>query len=231
MNRKLVYLSLAILAPALTACTPPAKDIPGLKSEMDAAVAGNFGQALYHWEAAEERFEEANHILGHWQNDHYWNIDQRQKAMNAARDAANHRLESEKAMCAWLTEVHSDNHDKAGKVQRTGAFFSTGSATPYNTNHHDINLIGQYLQTHPSATADVVAYTDTVGSAASNKRLAERRAASIANMLRQAGARPNQLRISAVGEAHGPNNSPNQKHRVVKISTVHAEYVDCPKLK
>ncbi|GAB4258957.1 MAG: hypothetical protein Kow0065_08830 [Methylomicrobium sp.] len=231
MNRKLVYLSLAVLTPVLTACTPPAKDISGLKSEMDAAVAGHYGQALYHWEVADEKFDEANHILGHWQNDHYWNIDERQKAMDAAREAAQHRLASEKALCSWLTSVHSHNHDLAGKVHRTGAFFSTGSAVPYNTNHHDIATLGQYLKTHPEATADVIAYTDTVGSAASNKRLAERRAAAVADMLIKQGARSSQLRISSVGEAHGPDNSPNQKHRVVKISTKHPNYVDCPNLK
>lgn len=231
MNRKLVYLSLAVLAPVLTACTPPAKDIPGLKSEMDAAVAGHYGQALYHWEAAEERFEEANHILGHWQDDEYWNIDERQKAMDAARDAAQHRLESEKAMCSWLTSVHSHNHDLTGKLHRTAAFFSTGSATPYNTNHNDIATLGAYLKTHPRATAEVTAYTDTVGSAASNQQLAERRAEAVANMLIQQGAQAGQLQLRSVGEAHGPDNSPNQKHRVVKISTKHIEYIDCPDLK
>ncbi|MFZ2171532.1 MAG: OmpA family protein [Methylococcaceae bacterium] len=231
MNKQYIYLPFALLITALAACTPPEKDIPGLSSEVDAAVAGHYGQSIYHEELAEEKREEANNVLKHWQNGHYWNIDEKQKAMDAAREAAQHRLESEKELCQWLTSVHGHNHHQSETAQHTAAYFKTGSAIPYKTDDHNITILGKYLQTHPDATADVIAYTDTVGSSKSNQNLSERRAASISQMLIDKGAKVEQLRVTALGEAEGPDNTPNQHHRTVAISTIHPNYIDCPNLK
>ena len=231
MNKQCIYLPFAVLITALAACTPPEKDIPGLSSEIDAAQAGHHGQSIYHEELAEEKLEESNNVLKHWQNDHYWNIDERQKAMDAAREAARHRLESEKELCQWLTSVHGHNHHQSETAQHTAAYFKTGSATPYKTNDHDIAFLGKYLQFHPDATADVIAYTDTVGSSPSNQNLSERRAASVSRMLIDNGAKAEQLRVTALGEAEGPDNTQNQQHRTVAISTAHPNYIDCPNLK
>jgi outer membrane protein OmpA-like peptidoglycan-associated protein len=231
MNKQCIYLPIAVLITTLAACTPPEKDIPGLSSEIDAAVAGHYGQSIYHEELAEEKLEESNNVLKHWQNDHYWNIDERQKAMDAAQEAARHRLESEKELCQWLTSVHGHNHHQSETAQHTAAYFKTGSAIPYKTDDHDIAILGKYLQSHPDATADVIAYTDTVGSSRSNQNLSERRAASVSRMLIDKGAKAEQLRVTALGEAEGPDNTPNQQHRIVAISTVHPNYIDCPNLK
>lgn len=227
MNRQCIYLPCAVLAAALAGCTPPHKDIPLLTSEVDAVVAGHYGQSIYHEELAQEKLEEAVNVLGHWQNDHYWNIEEGQKAVDAAREAARHRLESERALCQWLTAVHSPNHHLSEVAQHAAAYFKTGSAIPYRTDHREISVLGKFLQTHPDASADVTAYTDTVGNAASNQNLAERRAATVSQLLVEQGARPEQLRVRSVGEAEGPDNTPNQEHRVVMMSTVHPEYKDC----
>ena len=231
MNKQCVYLPFAVLVVVLTGCTPPEKDIPGLTSGIDAAVAGHYGQSVYHEELAEEKLEKANNVLDHWKNDQYWNIDERQKAMDAAKEAAEQRLASEKELCQWLTSVHGQNHHQAEAVQQTAAYFKTGSAIPYKTNDHHISTLGKYLEHHPDATADVIAYTDTVGSPESNQSLSERRGATVSQMLIEKGAKPEQLRVTALGEAQGPDNTPNQEHRTVAISTVHPNYIDCPDLK
>ncbi len=231
MNRKYIYLPFAVLLTSLSACTPPAKDIPGLTSGIDAALAGPYGQSIYHEELAEEDLENANTVLKHWQDGHYWNIDERQKALDAAASGAHHRLESEKALCEWLTSVHSQNHHMGEAAKHAAAYFRTGSSVPYNTNDNMILVLAKYLETHPDATADVIAYTDTVGSAASNQALAERRATHVSQKLIANGAKPEQLRMKAVGEAEGPDNVPNQQHRTVTIITTHPEYIDCPNLK
>lgn len=231
MNKHFICLPFAVLVASLTACTPPTKDIPGLTSEIDAAMAGHYGQSMYHEELAEESLEDANEILEHWKNDHYWNIDLRQKAMSAAEEAAHHRKESEKELCKWLTSVHSHNHHQGEVAQHAAAYFKTGSAVPYQTNHHEITSLGKYLETHPDAAAQVTAYTDTVGSVQSNQILSEKRASSIVNMLIAHGARASQLSTKALGEAEGPDRTANQKHRVVMISTAHPNYIDCPDLK
>lgn len=231
MNRQCIYLPCAVLVTALAGCTPPHKDIPVLTSEIDAVTAGHYGQSIYHEELAEEALEDANNVLEHWKNDEYWNIEEGQKAIDAAREAAKHRFESEKALCQWLTAVHSPNHHLSEAAQHTAAYFKTGSDVPYKTEHAEIATLGRYLQTHPEATADVIAYTDTVGSMQSNQNLAERRAATVSQLLIQQGARPEQLRVKSVGEAEGPDNTPNQHHRVVMMSSVHPDYQDCAGLK
>jgi outer membrane protein OmpA-like peptidoglycan-associated protein len=231
MNRQFIYLSCAVLAAALSGCTPPHKDVPLLTSEIDAVTAGHYGQSIYHEELAEEALEDANTVLDHWKNGHYWNIEEGQKAVDSARAAAKHRFESEKALCQWLTAVHSPNHHMSEVAEHAAAYFKTGSAVPYKTNYSEIATLGKYLQSHPDAFADVTAYTDTVGSAEKNRILAERRAAEVSRLLAEQGAKPEQLRVKSMGEAEGPDNTPNQHHRVVMMSTVHPHFQDCAGLK
>lgn len=228
MNRQFFYLPCAVIAAALAGCAqPPRKDIPLLTSEVDAVVLGDYGQSIHHEELAEENLEEAVKVLNHWKNDHYWNIEEGQYAVDSARAASQHRLESEKALCQWLTAVHSPNHHINEVAKHTAAHFKTCSATPYRTDHRAIAIMGRYLQSHPDAFADVTAYTDTVGNQASNQGLAERRAETVARLLVEHGAKSEQLRVKAVGEAEGPDNTPNQQHRVVMMSTDHPAYQDC----
>jgi len=232
MNRQLFYLPCAVLVAALAGCTqPPHKDIPLLTSEVDASVGGHYGQSIYHEALAEEKREEAINVLNHWKNDHYWNIEEGQLAVDAARASSQHRLESEKALCQWLTAVHSPNHHISEVAKHDAAYFKTGSDIPFRTDHHAIATLGRYLQSHPDAFADVTAFTDTVGSDASNQDLANRRAATVTRLLVEQGAKAEQLRVQSVGEAEGPDNTPNQQHRVVTISTVHPDYQDCAGLK
>ena len=231
MNRHIINPPCAVLATILAGCTPPHKDIPLLTKEVDAVVIGHYGQAMHHEEMAEEKLEEANKVLNHWKNDYYWNIEEGQKAVDAAREASRHRLESEKELCKWITVIHSQNHHMSETAQHAAAYFRTGSAMPYSTDHDAISTMGRYLQTHPDASADIVAYTDTVGSKASNQNLAERRAATVVNLLVEHGAKQEQLHVKAVGESEGPDNAPNQQHRVVMMSTTHPRYEDCPALK
>ena len=233
-----IYPSLAALAFLLTACTTPKQNTADLKAEIDAARSGHYGQAMLHAEQSEEDLEVANNILNHLEHDHYWNIDEKQKALNAARSAAHHRLESEKEMCQWLTEVHSHNHSKAakkaGKKQHHSvAYFATGSAEPFKTKDEAISRIGRWLNEHPDATATITATTDTVGKPNSNQALSERRANAVAERLVASGAKPNQLIVKATGESTGPDNTPNQKNRVVNVTTSQSQdgYLDCPNLK
>ncbi|MFZ2403642.1 MAG: OmpA family protein [Methylobacter sp.] len=234
MNKQCIYVPFAVLVAALAACSaPPQKDVPGLSSGIDAANAGHYRQSIYHEQLAEAKLAEADKALANWKNDHYWNINDQQKAKDAAQEAAQHRLASEKEMCQWLTQVHSQNHLQDGPVsaQHTAVFFADGSATPYKSEQHEIAILGTYLETHPEVTADVTAYTDTVGSAASNQGLSERRASFVRDLLVKHGAKAAQLNIKTLGEAHGPDNTRDQNHRVVSMVTVHPAYADCPDLK
>jgi outer membrane protein OmpA-like peptidoglycan-associated protein len=231
MRKQYICLPVAVIALTLAACSTPKQDTAGLKAEIDASMAGHYGQSILHEEMAEESLETANDILGHWEKGYYWNIDEKQKALDAAKAAAHHRLESEKEMCAWLTEVHSHNHHHAETIHETVAYFKTGSHVPFKTKEDAISHIGHFLHDHPDATATVTASTDTVGKPAANQALSERRAKSVSELLIKNGARASQLVSKAIGEAHGPDNTADQSHRVAVVISAHPDYLDCPKLK
>lgn len=231
MKKQHLYLPLAALALALTACSTPKMDSSDLKAEIDTARAGHYGQAMLHEEMSEEALEDANEVLSHIEKDWYWNINEKQKGLDAAKSAAAHRLESEKEMCLWLTEVHSQNHHMEEALHETVAYFKSGSAVPFKVKDNAIQHIGHWLHHHPDATATVTASTDTVGKPAANQALSERRAKAVVERLIGKGARPSQLDVKAIGEASGPDNTPNQEHRVAIVITSHPEYIDCPNLK
>lgn len=151
-----IYLSLAVLVLFLTACTTPRINTADLKAEIDAARSGHYGQAMLHAELSEKDLEVANNILGHLENGYYWNINEIQTALNAARSAAYHRLQSEKAMCQWLTEAHRHNQRK-DKIHHSVAYFKTGSAVPFKTKDETISKVGRWLKAHPHATATITA--------------------------------------------------------------------------
>ncbi|MDD2758704.1 MAG: OmpA family protein [Methylomonas sp.] len=134
-------------------------------------------------------------------------------------------------MCQWLTEVHSQNHHQTETVHETVAYFKTASAIPFRTKEETINHIAQYLHSHRDATATVTASTDTVGKPAYNQALSERRARTVSDMLVKQGANSSQLVIKAIGEALGPDNTPNQENRVAVVITAHPDYIDCPNVK
>lgn len=231
MKKNNIYIPLAVLALSLTACSTPKKDVAGLGAQIDAASQGHYGQALLHASKAEQDLKTANHVLKHWQNDYYWNIDESQKALDAAKSAAEHTRASEKEYCQWLTEVHSQNHHMSETVHETVAYFKTGKDVPFQTKEETIRHVGQYLHMHPDAKATVTASTDTVGKPAANQALSERRARHVSDLLVKNGASPSQLLAKAIGEAHGPDNTPDQSHRVAIVITDHPKYIDCPNVK
>ncbi|MER0204094.1 MAG: OmpA family protein [Nitrosomonas sp.] len=229
--KKYHYLPLAILILLLTACATPKTDTEDLKAEIKAARSGHYGQAMWHQEQSEEDLESANEILGHLEKNHYWNINEKQKALDAAKSAARHHLEAEKEMCLWLTEVHGHNHHKKESIHDTVAYFKTGSAVPFKTKDETIGKVGNWLEAHPDATATVTASTDTVGKPAYNQDLSERRAQAVIQRLVASGARPSQLITKAIGEVPGADNTPDQENRVAIVITSHPVYMDCPNVK
>ncbi len=231
--RKHNFLPLVALMLFLTACATPKMNTEDLKAEISAARSGHYGEAMLHQELSEKDLKVANRILSHLEKGYYWNIDEKQKGLDAAKSAAQHRLESEKAMCRWLTSVHSQNHHhhKKGAMHETVAYFKSGSAVPYETKDGSIVRVGRWLQAHPDATATVTASTDTVGKPAYNQDLSKRRADAVIERLIANGAKPSQLTAKPIGEVAGADNTPNQENRVAIIIISHPDYLDCPSLK
>ncbi len=230
MKKQHIYLPLAVLALTLTACSTPRKDSADLKAGIDASRTGHYGQAMLHEELSEQDLDVANRILGHLEKNHYWNINEKQKGLDAASSAAHHRLASEKELCQWLTEVHASNHHQGEPVHHSAAYFKTGSAVPFKTDDEGIGHIGHYLHNHPDAKASVTASADTVGKSASNQTLSQKRADAVVQLLIKHGASASQLDAKATGEAQGPDNTPDQHHRIATITTAHPGYKDCANL-
>lgn len=75
--------------------------------------------------------------------------------------------------------------------------FATDSATLRPDLMRDIKAIASNLQQYPNSTIEVIGHTDNTGSSAYNQDLSQRRAVSVADVLRGAGV-PN-ARIAAFG--------------------------------
>ena len=65
--------------------------------------------------------------------------------------------------------------------------FATDSATLQSTLVSDLRAVAQSLQRYPNSTVQVVGHTDNVGAAAYNQDLSQRRAGSVAAVLRDYG--------------------------------------------
>ena len=75
--------------------------------------------------------------------------------------------------------------------------FATDSATLSGNLTYDLRAVATSLMRYPNSTIEVVGHTDNVGEAAYNQDLSQRRAVSVANVLRESGV-PNG-RIAAYG--------------------------------
>lgn len=75
--------------------------------------------------------------------------------------------------------------------------FATDSATLRGDLTRDIKAVAANLIRYPNSTIEVIGHTDNSGSAAYNQDLSQRRAVSVANVLRESGV-PNG-RIAAYG--------------------------------
>lgn len=65
--------------------------------------------------------------------------------------------------------------------------FATDSATLQPTLVNDLRAVAQSLQKYPNSTVQVVGHADNVGAAAYNQDLSQRRAGSVASVLRDYG--------------------------------------------
>lgn len=78
--------------------------------------------------------------------------------------------------------------------------FAVDSARVNNSLRGDLMTVARSLQNHPYSTVQVVGHTDSSGAAAYNQELSERRANSVADVLRQGGVAYNRVRTFGRGE-------------------------------
>ena len=87
--------------------------------------------------------------------------------------------------------------------------FATGSATLRPDLTRDISAIANNLQQYPNSQIEVIGHTDNTGSSALNQDLSQRRATSVAEVLRGAGVPGGRIASYGRGEDQPLANASN----------------------
>lgn len=116
----------------------------------------------------------------------------------------------------------------AGEMFTTSAphdqvyLFAYDSSTVASKYVDSVNAQAKYLKSHPSARVLLAGNTDERGSREYNVALGERRARSVAHMMRMAGVDKRQLRVVSYGKekpvAMGSSDEARAKNRRVELT-------------
>ena len=79
--------------------------------------------------------------------------------------------------------------------------FATDSAALNPQLRSDLFVLADSLNKYPQSVVTVTGHTDNTGSAAYNQDLSERRASSVASVLRSGGVSSNRIRVRGAGES------------------------------
>lgn len=115
-----------------------------------------------------------------------------------------------------------DALNETGRVATQGIFFDTGSDVIRPESAPTLREIGDMLQQHAALRLTIEGHTDSVGNAASNQQLSERRAAAVKSYLeREHGIAAERLEAMGLGAANpvAPNDTPEgrQQNRRVEL--------------
>jgi outer membrane protein OmpA-like peptidoglycan-associated protein len=181
------FLSMSALL-AITACAPNPDAAPGSQTRSGAITGAIVGAGLGAIAGDNSRNRATNALVG--------------AALGAGLGAAiGSTLDQQAAeMRASLSNPNisvTNNGDFLTVNMPQDLLFDTGSAALYPALQADIRAVAASLLKYPNSNIEVIGHTDNVGSAAMNQDLSQRRAVSVANVLRDSGV-PNS-RISAFG--------------------------------
>jgi OmpA-OmpF porin, OOP family len=115
-----------------------------------------------------------------------------------------------------------DALNETGRVATQGIFFDTGSDVIRPESAPTLKEIGDMLQQHAALRLTIEGHTDSVGNAAANQQLSERRAAAVRSYLeREHGIAAERLEALGLGAANpvAPNDTPEgrQQNRRVEL--------------
>lgn len=98
-------------------------------------------------------------------------------------------------------------------------YFDFNSSTPTTESASGINFLVKYLTANPSASADVIGYSDEIGNTDYNQSLSQKRAESVKQILVDAGISGSRLNIKANGEDNSVNKSSKGARQIVRRVT------------
>jgi outer membrane protein OmpA-like peptidoglycan-associated protein len=134
--------------------------------------------------------------------------DQRQQA-DAARDASADAQRNAADLQQQLTDLQARNTDHGMVVTLGDLLFTTGTANLNAGGTTHLAKLAEFLMHHEERNAQIVGFTDSVGSNEYNQGLSERRANAVKAYLVDRGVAPSRLTASGQGESSpiGDNGS------------------------
>lgn len=93
----------------------------------------------------------------------------------------------------------SNNGTNLVVVLSQDLLFATNSTQIGAQSQNDLLIVARSLTNYPDSTINVIGHTDDVGSASFNQDLSERRAQSVADVLRNGGVWPGRIRSIGAG--------------------------------
>ena len=142
------------------------------------------------------------------------------KNAGAARNQA--LLDAREAQIKQLKGMNSKQTERGTLVTFGDVLFQFGKSDLQPNGLRNINTLANYLNQNPDRKVIVEGYTDSVGSAAFNQSLSERRAESVRNALVRKGVDPTRIVVQGYGKeypvASNSTDSGRAQNRRVEVT-------------
>ncbi|HEY0197398.1 MAG TPA: OmpA family protein [Rhodanobacter sp.] len=142
----------------------------------------------------------------------------RLQARTNEADAAHQQVAS---LQDQLSELNAKKTDRGIVVTLGDVLFNTGQSQLSAAGNDNLTKLADVMRRNPQSRASIEGYTDSVGSAASNQLLSERRAMAVQTALQDQGVTADRLSVQGHGEdspvAGNGTASGRQMNRRVEI--------------
>jgi len=126
------------------------------------------------------------------------------------------------ALEAMMTDLQAKKTERGMIITIGDVLFATGQATLTQGGMSNLRKLADALAQNPERTVLVEGFTDSVGSAASNQSLSERRAAAVRSALMGMGVDERRIAMKGYGEAYpvAPNDTAGNKQLNRRVEIV-----------
>lgn len=144
------------------------------------------------------------------------------KLKNSGSDRAQALLDARDAQIKALRGMNAKQTERGTLVTFGDVLFQFGKSNLQPNSRNNINTLANYLIQNPDRKVIVEGYTDSVGSAAFNQTLSERRAEAVRTALVKAGVDPTRIVAQGYGKeypvASNATDSGRAQNRRVEVT-------------
>ncbi|MBF4491375.1 OmpA family protein [Flavobacterium sp. MR2016-29] len=98
-------------------------------------------------------------------------------------------------------------------------YFDFNSSKPTNASLSGVDFLVKYLKNNPGKTADIIGYSDEIGSSNYNTELSRKRAEAVKSVATNAGIDASRLNVIANGEDTSVNKNSKEARQIVRRVT------------